>query len=106
MQPDTLPHPTAQMPEQFCDGIGEICLARGMVRIEILRPSQRSGGRDGGLEGATCLVMTPDAFLRCFEQIDQLARRAGLVRPEGEAARPIAQERRPSSPNFAVATSR
>lgn len=104
MQPDAPSHPTRQMPEQFCDGIGEICLARGMVRIEILRPSQRSGGRDGGLEGAVCLVMTPDAFLRCFEQVDQMARQTGLVQPS-EPTRPTLP-RRPSSPNFAVASGR
>ena len=31
------------MPEQFCDGIGQVSLTRGMIRIELMTPSEKRG---------------------------------------------------------------
>ncbi len=95
--------------EIFADGIGEIVLSGGMVRMDLvaLTGSQRDKDEKPKLEFRQRVVMPPDGFLRSFSAMEDLVRQlvdAGLVKPRdgakeaaGEGA---AREEKPSSPNF------
>ena len=95
--------------EVFADGIGEIVLSGGMVRMDLvaLTGSQRDEENQPRLEFRQRVVMPPDGFLRSFSAMEDLVKqliKAGLVKPrEGEAAAPTvapATEDQPKSPNF------
>jgi hypothetical protein len=94
--------------EIFADGVGEIVLSGGMVRMDlvVLAGSQREGGEKPRMEVRQRVVMPPDGFLRSFSAMEDLVRQlveAGLVKPRdgatptaGAAKPPV----KPSSPNF------
>lgn len=99
--------------EIFADGIGEISLAGGMVRMDLvsLVGSQNSEGNKPRLVPKTRLVMPPEGFLRSFSAMENLVKQlidAGLVRPnqQGElagttkSAVPTNDSAPPKSPNF------
>jgi hypothetical protein len=95
--------------EVFADGIGEIVLSGGMVRMDLvaLTGSQRDENNQPSLEFRQRVVMPPDGFLRSFSAMEDLVKqliKAGLVKPrDGEGATPIAaspQPEPPKSPNF------
>ena len=76
----------------FADGIGEITLAGGMVRMDLvtLVGSQNDPENKPRLEPSRRIVMPPDGFLRSFSAMENLVKQlidAGLVKPrDGEPA--------------------
>ena len=97
----------------FADGIGEITLAGGMVRMDLvtLVGSQNNKEEKPKLEATQRIVMPPDGFLRSFSAMENLVKQlidAGLVKPrEGEnppqtpvAAGNSGTNQPPKSPNF------
>lgn len=76
----------------FADGIGEITLAGGMVRMDLvtLVGSQKDDDNKPRLEFSQRVVMPPDGFLRSFSAMENLVKQlidAGLVKPrDGEQA--------------------
>ncbi len=98
--------------EVFADGIGEIVLSGGMVRMDFvaMTGSQRDQESQPKLEFRQRVVMPPDGFLRSFSAMEDLVKQlieAGLVKPrQGEqagaapAASPTATDAPPKSPNF------
>ena len=93
----------------FADGIGEITLSGGMVRMDLvtLVGSQNDPENKPRLEVSRRIVMPPDGFLRSFSAMENLVKQlidAGLVKPkDGEQAAPAAKpegETGASSPNF------
>ena len=102
--------------ELFADGVGEITLAGGMVRMDLicLVGSQRSEDDKPRFEVRQRVVMPPDGFLRSFGAMEDLVKqlvKAGLVKPrEGnpdaaadgaaEATAGKTASEPPKSPNF------
>lgn len=97
----------------FADGIGEITLAGGMVRMDLvsLVGTQNSEEDKPRLEPTQRIVMPPDGFLRSFSAMENLVKQlieAGLVKPRDGAAEgetPVATgnagaNEPPKSPNF------
>lgn len=88
----------------FADGIGEITLAGGMVRMDLvtLVGSQKDSENKPRLEFSKRVVMPPDGFLRSFSAMENLVKQlidAGLVKPrDGEQAAEKGAD--PKSPNF------
>jgi hypothetical protein len=99
-------------PEVFADGIGEISLSGGMVRMDLvsLIGSQQSEGNKPRLVPKQRIVMPPEGFLRSFSAMENLVKQlidAGLIRPnQPEAGNQVAgngmgaKEQPPKSPNF------
>ena len=95
-------------PEVFADGMGEITLSGGMVRIDLVSLSSSRKDSEGNpqLEFRQRIVMPPDGFLRCFSAMEDLVKKlvdAGLVKPRGNEATPtthVEQPDPPKSPNF------
>lgn len=95
--------------ELFADGIGEITLSGGMVRLDLvsLIGSQNDENNRPRLEVTRRIVMPPDGFLRSFSAMENLVKQlvdAGLVQPRDAAnVSPVnsAQAAPPAkSPNF------
>lgn len=95
--------------ELFADGIGEITLSGGMVRLDLvsLVGSQNDENNRPRLEVTRRIVMPPDGFLRSFSAMENLVKQlveAGLVQPrDGANVSPAnsAQSAPPAkSPNF------
>ena len=98
--------------EIFADGIGEITLSGGMVRMDLvtLVGTQQDDANPPKLEFRQRVVMPPDGFLRSFSAMENLVKQlidAGLVKQrEGEGAgNPVSAGNPPSaeppkSPNF------
>ena len=95
--------------ELFADGIGEIVLSGGMVRMDLvaLTGTQRDEDNQPKLEFRQRIVMPPDGFLRSFSAMEDLVKqliKAGLVKPrEGDQAlvgEATKQDDQPKSPNF------
>jgi hypothetical protein len=95
--------------EVFADGIGEIVLSGGMVRMDLvaLTGSQRDENNQPRLEFRQRVVMPPDGFLRSFSAMEDLVKqliKAGLVKPRegegGDQPAAAAREDQPKSPNF------
>lgn len=78
--------------EIFADGIGEITLSGGMVRLDLvaLVGTQKEQEKPPKLEFRQRIVMPPDGFLRSFSAMENLVKQlidAGLVKSrEGENA--------------------
>ncbi len=76
--------------ESFADGIGEITLSGGMVRMDFvtLQGSQKDPENKPKLEFSQRVIMPPDGFLRSFSAMESLVKQlidAGLVKPrDGE----------------------
>ena len=76
--------------EFYADGIGEITLSGGMVRMDLvtLKGSQNDPDNKPKLEFSQRVVMPPDGFLRSFSAMENLVKQlidAGLVKPrDGE----------------------
>ncbi len=76
--------------EFFADGIGEITLVGGMVRMDLvsLVGSQSEEENQPRLEKTHRIVMPPDGFLRSFSSMENLVKKlvdAGVVKSrEGE----------------------
>ena len=76
--------------ESFADGIGEITLSGGMVRMDFvtLQGSQKDPENKPQLEFSQRVIMPPDGFLRSFSAMESLVKQlidAGLVKPrDGE----------------------
>ena len=95
--------------ELFADGVGEIVLSGGMVRMDFvaMTGSQRDDENQPRLEFRQRVVMPPDGFLRSFSAMEDLVKqliKAGLVKPrDGEnpptTEAPAAGDT-PNSPNF------
>jgi hypothetical protein len=95
--------------ELFADGIGEITLSGGMVRLDLvsLVGSQNDENNRPRLEVTRRIVMPPDGFLRSFSAMENLVKQlvdAGLVQPRDGAN--VSQANSPQSappaksPNF------
>jgi len=74
----------------FADGIGEITLSGGMVRMDLvtLVGSQNNAENKPRLELSKRIVMPPDGFLRSFSAMENLVKQlveAGLVKPRDGA---------------------
>ncbi len=70
----------------FADGIGEITLSGGMVRMDLvtLTGSQSNSEEKPKLEFSQRVIMPPDGFLRSFSAMENLVKQlidAGLVKP-------------------------
>ena len=76
--------------ESFADGVGEITLSGGMVRMDFvtLQGSQKDPENQPKLEFSQRVIMPPDGFLRSFSAMESLVKQlidAGLVKPrDGE----------------------
>lgn len=76
--------------ESYADGIGEITLSGGMVRMDLvtLQGSQKDPENKPKLELSQRIIMPPDGFLRSFSAMENLVKQlidAGLVKPrDGE----------------------
>ena len=73
--------------DYFADGIGEITLAGGMVRMDLvtLVGSQNNPENKPRLELSKRIVMPPDGFLRSFSAMENLVKQlieAGLLSHE------------------------
>ena len=98
--------------ELFADGIGEITLSGGMVRMDLvtLAGTQQDKDNPPQLEFRQRIVMPPDGFLRSFSAMENLVKQlieAGLVKPrDGETSEsPVSAGNQgaqdpPKSPNF------
>lgn len=98
--------------EIYADGIGEISLSGGMVRMDLvsLVGSQQDQDNKPKLKNKCRIVLPPEGFLRSFSAMENLVKQlidAGLVRPrdagDGSAAAGSANPARsapPKSPNF------
>jgi len=95
--------------ESFADGIGEITLSGGMVRMDLvtLTGSQNDTENKPRLEFSQRVIMPPDGFLRSFSAMENLVKQlidAGLVKPrDGEQPPNVAQSGgtdEAKSPNF------
>lgn len=93
----------------FADGIGEITLAGGMVRMDLvtLVGSQKDDENKPRLEFSKRVVMPPDGFLRSFSAMENLVKQlidAGLVKPRDGEQAASAEKSGPDdgskSPNF------
>lgn len=96
----------------FADGIGEITLAGGMVRMDLvtLSGSNNDEANKPQLRVKQRIVMPPDGFLRSFSAMENLVKQlidAGLVKPkDGEMAGNQENSTKselsepPKSPNF------
>lgn len=96
----------------YADGIGEITLTGGMVRIDLVSLSAQEKDSEGRprLEFRKRIVLPPEGFLRSFSAMEDLVRQlvdAGLIKRRdagevgvptvsgnGSASRPVA------TPNF------
>ncbi len=99
----------AETRDFFADGIGEITLSGGMVRMDLvtLVGSQNDPEKKPRLEFSRRIVMPPDGFLRSFSAMENLVKQlieAGLVKPrDGEQAAPAEKpvaDGGAKSPNF------
>ena len=98
--------------ELFADGIGEISLSNGMVRIDLISYVNNQKTKDQPPEVAVRqrVVMPPDGFLRSFGAMENLVKQlieAGLVKPRNQensenpvSAATEAGSEQPKSPNF------
>lgn len=95
--------------EIFADGIGEITLSGGMVRLDLvsLVGSQNDEKNKPHLEVTRRIVMPPDGFLRSFSAMENLIKQlvdAGLVQPRDGSSGPMANQPQSippaKSPNF------
>ena len=88
----------------FADGIGEITLSGGMVRMDLvsLVGSQKDSENKPKLEFSQRIVMPPDGFLRSFSAMENLVNQlieSGLVKPcDGETV--TGEGANKKSPNF------
>lgn len=76
--------------EVFADGIGEISLSGGMVRLDLvsLVGSQNEADKKPTYKVKGRVVMPPEGFLRSFSAMENLVKQlmeAGLVRPRDNA---------------------
>ena len=72
-------------PEVFADGMGEITLSGGMVRIDLvcLSATKKDAQNRPELELRQRVVMPPDGFLRSFSAMEDLMKKlieAGVVK--------------------------
>jgi hypothetical protein len=89
------------MPEQFCDGIGQVSLTRGMIRIELMTPSEKRGRAEAPPELGMRLITSAEGFLRVFNTLDQALRESGMMPPEPASGDAETMRRAgPRSPNF------
>lgn len=98
--------------ELFADGIGEITLVGGMVRMSLVSlVGSRREGDQPRFETRERIIMPPDGFLRSFSAMEDLVKQlinAGLVKPKetdasaAAASPPVRSEpaKPPKSPNF------
>ncbi len=75
----------------FADGIGEITLSGGMVRMDLVTLTGTQANPDDApkLEVSQRVIMPPDGFLRSFSAMENLVKQlidAGLVKPRDEQA--------------------
>lgn len=96
----------------FADGVGEITLVGGMVRMDLvsLSATEKDSNGNPSLEFRQRVVMPPDGFLRSFSAMENLVKQlmeAGVVQKnqdneEGGGSAPVgrAQDPPPKSPNF------
>ena len=93
----------------YADGIGEITLSGGMIRMDLVTMvgSQNNKDNPAKMEVRERIVMPPDGFLRSFSAMENLVKQlveAGLVKPrDGEnpvAAASGGSQEPPKSPNF------
>lgn len=102
----------AKLEEFFADGIGEITLAGGMVRMDLVSLTGKQGDDENQprLEATRRIVMPPDGFLRSFGAMENLVKQlvdAGIVKQREGEGQPAASANAPStdgggakSPNF------
>jgi len=96
--------------EVFADGVGEITLSGGMVRMDLvsMKGSQRDKDQPPKLEVRQRIIMPPDGFLRSFSAMENLVKQlidAGLVKPRDGADNRVSvggtpNTQPPKSPNF------
>lgn len=103
----------ADFQDVYADGIGEITLTGGMVRIDLVSLSAKEKDSEGRpkLEFRKRIVLPPEGFLRSFSAMEDLVKQlvdAGLIkrRDGGEGGQGTEVQASasgatpPSSPNF------
>lgn len=101
------------MQDVYADGIGEITLTGGMVRIDLVSLSAKEKDAEGRprLEFRKRVVLPPEGFLRSFSAMEDLVKQlvdAGLIKRReagelpvtGVGGNGIADRPAPISPNF------
>ena len=98
--------------ELFADGIGEITLSNGVVRMDFVSivGAQKSKDQPQEMAVRQRVIMPPDGFLRSFSAMENLVKQlidAGLVKPrngenpDNQASAAAAKSGdAPKSPNF------
>ena len=95
--------------EIFADGMAEITLSGGMVRIDLcsLSPSKQDKEGKPQLEFRQRIIMPPDGFLRSFSAMEDLVKKlvdAGVVKTRDGESQPAPAgndvPEPPKSPNF------
>ncbi|MBX3419357.1 MAG: hypothetical protein KF851_17260 [Pirellulaceae bacterium] len=98
-----------QLEEIFADTIGEISLAGGMVRMDLVSLVGNQGNDENKprFEPKCRIVMPPEGFLRSFSAMENLVKQlidAGLIRPNQPGNGPVGGSApvnpTPKSPNF------
>ena len=90
----------------FADGIGEINLSNGMVRMDLvaLTGSQNDPDNKPSLRVTERIVMPPDGFLKSFSAMENLVKQlvdAGLVKQKDQQDAVVSQkDDSAKSPNF------
>ena len=85
----------ARLEEFFADGIGEITLAGGMVRMDLVSLTGKQGDDSNAprLEASRRIIMPPDGFLRSFGAMENLVKQlvdAGIVKQRDGATDAVA----------------
>jgi len=83
----------SELQEFFADGIGEITLSGGMVRLDLvsLVGSQNDENDKPRLIAKRRIIMPPDGFLRSFSAMENLVKQlvdAGVVRQRDQDSKP------------------
>ena len=100
--------------EVYADGMGEITLSGGMVRIDLVSLSSDNKDAEGRpeLDVRQRIVMPPDGFLRSFSAMEDLVQKlmkAGLVKSREDGGTNVSATASPKmeppteppkSPNF------
>ena len=85
------------VPERFVDGVGEVALKHGVIRIELM---SMSAAEAAPVERLIMAIPSFVQMLQRFEQLGQRMAEAGIIRP-AEPAQPVAPDSEPGADRVA-----
>lgn len=97
------------MEQHYADGIEEVSITSGIVRVDLFRYVAGAKGKDGRppREVSQRLLLSPEAFIQTFSSFEQVVKQLeekGLVQRRnadaGSAAKPAVVAPKAKSPNF------